>query len=72
MHYWIVEHDIAEHRTKEHARKREEINEKFIGTIERAPAIVVQGVEIKKPSWFVEASVDLDQLTRQIGGRRNR
>ena len=72
MHYWIVEHDIFEHRQENHRNKRNEINDRFIGTLDDAPVIVVQGKEIRKPSWFRETTMDLDQMMSQMGNRRNR
>ena len=71
MHYWIVEHEVFELRDKEHAAKRDELNDKLIGTLIEVPVIVVQGVEIRKPSWFRETEIDLDQMMQQMGSRRN-
>lgn len=72
MHYWIVEVDLFETRSKDHAAKRDELNDELIGTLVYVAPIVVQGVEIKKPSWFKDAEVNVDQMMRQMGSRRNR
>ena len=63
---------MVEHREPKHRERRNELNDKFIGTLIDVPAIVVQGVEIRKPSWFVDAPVDIEQLTAQLGRRRAR
>ena len=72
MHHWIVEVDVFETRDKEHAKKRDEFNDRLIGTLTEVSVIVVQGVEIVRPSWFREPELDLDQMMQQMGGRRNR
>jgi hypothetical protein len=69
-HYWIVEEAIFDRREEKHRTQRNDLNEKFIGTLVETPVLVVQGIEIKKPSWFRETTVDLDQLTQQLGRRR--